>query len=78
MNCWTDVSKDFDSKTEAMRLKCPCGNAEGINDLVLYHQALVHIEVFITCSVGAYTASDSAPAQNRIWPCETINDRANI
>ena len=37
--------KDFDGKTEVIGLKCPCGNAEGINDLVLYHQALVHIEV---------------------------------
>ena len=26
------VLKDFDSRTEAMRLKCPYGNADGIND----------------------------------------------
>ena len=44
MNCRTNILKDFDGKTEAMGLKCPCGNAEGINDLVLYYQALVHIE----------------------------------
>ena len=35
MNCRTDLLKDFDSKTEAMGLKCPCNKAENINDLVL-------------------------------------------
>ena len=43
MNCRTDVLKDFDNKTEVMGLKCPCGNAEGINDLILQCQTLVHI-----------------------------------
>ena len=43
MNCQTDVSKDFDSKTEAMGLKYPCGIVEGINDLVLQRQTLVGI-----------------------------------
>ena len=33
MNCRTDVLKDFDSRPEAMGLKCPCGNAKSINDL---------------------------------------------
>ena len=32
----------------------------------------------ITCSIGAYTASHSALTRNRIRPCETINDRANL
>ena len=43
MKCWTDVSKDFDSKTEVMGLKCPYGNVEGINDLALWRQTLVRI-----------------------------------
>ena len=43
MNCRTNILKDFDDKTEAMGLKCPCGNAEGINDLVLLGQTLVRI-----------------------------------
>ena len=43
MNCRTDVLKDFDSKTEAMGLKCSCGKAEGINNLVLWCQTLVYI-----------------------------------
>ena len=43
MNCRTDVLKDFDSKTEAMGLKRPCGKAESINDLVLRRQTLVRI-----------------------------------
>ena len=43
MNYRTDLLKDFDSKTEVMRLKCPCGKAEGINDLVLQRQTLVRI-----------------------------------
>ena len=68
MNCWTDVLKDIDSKTEVMGLKCPCGNTEGINDLVLRHQTLVRIGAL---SLAAYTASGSAPMRNRIWPCET-------
>ena len=45
MNCQTDVLKDFDGKTEAMGLKCPCGNAKGTNDLVLQGQTLVRIGV---------------------------------
>ena len=43
MNCWTDVLKDFDSKTEAMGLNCPYGNAEGINGLVSHRLTLVHV-----------------------------------
>ena len=47
MNCWTGtgVLKDFDSRTEAMGLNCPCGNAEGIKfkDLVSLGQILVLI-----------------------------------
>ena len=43
MNCRTDISKDFDSKTEAMGLKYPCGDVEGINDLILWRQTLVGI-----------------------------------
>ena len=43
MNGRTDILKDFDNKTEAMGLKFPCGNADGINDLVLWHQTLVRI-----------------------------------
>ena len=43
MNCRTGISKDFESRTEEMGLKCPCGNAEGINDLVLQGQTLVRI-----------------------------------
>ena len=43
MNCRTDVLKGFDSKTEAIGLTCLCGNAEGINDLVLQGQTLVRI-----------------------------------
>ena len=67
MNCWTEVLKDFDSRTEVMGLKCPCGNTEGSNDLVSQGQTLVHIGAdpsshrgIIVCSIGTYTASDSA------------------
>ena len=64
MNCQTDVLKDFDSRTEAMGLKCPCGNAEGRNDLVSQGQTLVRIRALsIVCSIGAYTTNDSAPVQ---------------
>ena len=42
MNCRTDVLKDFDSRTEEMGLKCPCGNVEGRNDLVSQCQMIVH------------------------------------
>ena len=28
MNCRTDILKDFGSRTEAMGLKCSCGDAE--------------------------------------------------
>ena len=63
MNCWTDVLKDFDSRTEAMGLKCLYGNTEGINDLVSQGQTLVSSHRgIIACSIGTYTASDSAPA----------------
>ena len=63
MNFWTDILKDFDSRTEVMGLKCPCGNVEGINDLVSQGQTLVcsHRGI-IACSIGTSTASDSAPA----------------
>ena len=37
------VLKDFDSKTEVMGLKYPCGNADGINDLVSQGQTIIHI-----------------------------------
>ena len=45
MNCRMGVLKDFDSRTEAMGLYCPCGNAEGIkiNDLVSRGQTLVRV-----------------------------------
>ena len=43
MNCRRDILKDFYSRTEVMGLKCPCGYAEGINDLVSHGQTLVHI-----------------------------------
>ena len=79
MNCWTDVLKDFDSRIEVMGLKCPCGNADGINDLFSRHQTIYRIGA-LSIAVWAlkYTASDSAPAQNRIWQCETLNDHANV
>ena len=32
MNCQKDVLKDFDSRSEAMGLKCQYDNAEDIND----------------------------------------------
>ena len=61
-----------------MGLKCPCGNAEGINDIVsAVPDPSLHWGV-IACSVGTYTASDSAPAQSRIWPYKTKNGHANI
>ena len=46
MDCRTDVLKDFDTRTEAMGLNCPYGNAEDIkfNDLVLRGQTLVRLE----------------------------------
>ena len=42
-NCWTDVLKDFHNRTKVMGLKCPCGNAEGINNQVSRGQTLVCI-----------------------------------
>ena len=56
MNCRTDILKDFDSRTEAMGLNCPSGNAEGMrfNDLVLHGQAPVHVGGVITCSIVTY------------------------
>ena len=47
MNCRTDVLKDFDSRTEAMALKCPCGNAGDINDLVSWGQTLGRIRALL-------------------------------
>ena len=43
MNCWIGVLKDFDSRTEAMGLNFPYGNAEGIKfkDVVSRGQILV-------------------------------------
>ena len=79
MNCWTDVLKDFDSRTEEMGLKFPCGSAEGMHKRPSFvgPDPSSHKDI-IACSTGTYTASDSAPARNMIWPCETINDCANI
>ena len=63
MNCWTDVSKDYDSRTEAMRLKYPCGNAVGINNLASLAWPDSNLRRgIIACSIGTYTASDSACA----------------
>ena len=70
----------FDSKTEVMGLKCPCGNnSVGINDLasLTWSDPSSHRGI-ITCSIDTYTASNSAPAQTRIWPLKTINDHANV
>ena len=79
MNCWTDVLKDFDSRTEAMGLKCPCGNAESISDLAsLTWEDPSSRRGIIACSIGTYTTSDSAPVRTRIRPHETVNDCANI
>ena len=41
------ILKDFDSRTEAMGLDYPCGNAEGIkfNDLVSRSHTLVRVGV---------------------------------
>ena len=63
MNCRADVLKDFDSRTEVMGLMCPYGNAVGTNDLVslTWPEPSSHRGI-ITCSIGTYTASDSAPA----------------
>ena len=60
MNCRTDLVIDFDSKTETMELKCPFGNAEGINDLrsLMGSDPSSHRGV-IACSIGAYTAIDN-------------------
>ena len=78
MNCRADILKDFDNRTEVMGLMCPCGNAVGINDLAsLTWPDPSSYRGVITCSIGTYTASNSAPAQTRIWPLETINDHAN-
>ena len=55
MNCRTGLLKDFDSRTEAMGLNCPCGNAEGIklNDLVSHGQTLVRLGMsLLTVSIG--------------------------
>ena len=45
MNYRTGALKGFDSRTEAMGLNCPHGNAEGIkfNNLVLRDQNLVRV-----------------------------------
>ena len=47
MNCQTGILNDFESRTEAMGLNCPYGNAEGIkfNDLISCGQTLVCIGV---------------------------------
>ena len=76
MNCQISILKGFNSSTEAMGLNCPCGNAEGINDLVSRGQTLVRVGA--ACSIGIYVASHSALAQTRVWPHKTINDHANI
>ena len=57
MNCQTGLLKDFDSRTEAMGLNCPCGNAEGIkfNDLVSRGQTLVCVGMLLLAvSIGTY------------------------
>ena len=80
MNCRADILKDFNSETEVMGLKCPCGNnAVGINDLasLTWPDLSLHRGI-ISCSIGTYTASDSAPAQTRICPLKTINYHANV
>ena len=48
----------FGSTPEAMGLGCPCGNAEGINDLasLAWPDPSLSGDV-IACSIGAYTAS---------------------
>ena len=62
MNCQTDVLKDCDSRTEAMGLKCPCDNAESMNDLAsLALPDPSSRRGVIACSIGAYTANDSVP-----------------
>ena len=63
MNCQIDILKDFDSRTEAMGLKCPCGNAESINDLasLAWSNSILNRDV-IACSIGTYTVSDSTLA----------------
>ena len=67
MNYRTDVLKDFDSRTVVMGLKCPCGNADGINDLAsLAWPERSFRRGVIACSIGTYTASDSAPVRTRI------------
>ena len=79
MNCRTDVLKDFDSRTEAMGLKCPYSNAESINNLAsLAWEDPSLRRGIIAYSIGTYTTSDSAPVRIRIRPRETINDCANI
>ena len=57
MNCLTGLLKDFDSRTEAMVLNCPCDNVEGIkfNDLVSRGQTLVHVGMLLLAvSIGTY------------------------
>ena len=79
MYCWTDVLKDFDSRTVVMGLKYLCGNADGMNDLasLAWPEPSSRMGI-IACSIGIYTASNSAPVQTRIWPRKTINDHANV
>ena len=79
MNCRTDILKDFDSRTEVMGLKCPCGNTEDINDLAsLAWPDPSSCRGVITCSIGTYTVSDNACVRTRIWLSENINDGANV
>ena len=67
------------STTEVKGLKCPCDNTEGINNLAgLLLQDPSSRRGVIACSIGAYTANDSAPAQARILPCDIMNVYTNV
>ena len=77
MNCQTDVLKDFDSKTEAMGLKCPCGNAEGINNLVLWRQTLICIGA-LSLTLQVLILQAIAPLREIGSGHARLNDHANV
>ena len=73
----------FGSTPEVMRLGCPCGNAEGINDIasLMWPAPSLRGDV-ITCSIGAYTASalrELGSGHARLQFCQmTVQTRSNI